>query len=97
MFMSIRSYRIRPEQRDEVLRRVDDDWADQLKKRSGFVSYFVVATGPDELVSMTTCLTEEALKRTVEASAEWVGGRLMDLDVELGDQREGKVESHVGS
>ena len=87
---------MRPDQRDEVVRRVDDGWADQVRKQAGFVSYFVVATGADELVSMTTCLSEEALRRTVEASAEWVGAHLMDLDVELRDQREGRVESHVG-
>ena len=96
MFMSIRSYRVRPDQRDEVVRRVDDGWADQLKKQSGFVAYYVVASGPEELVSMTACLSEEALKRVVEASAEWVGGHLMDLDVTLTEEREGRVESHVG-
>ena len=70
--------------------------ADELKKQSGFVSYYVVASGPEELVSVTACLSEEALERVVQASAEWVGGHLMDLDVTLTEEREGRVESHVG-
>ena len=96
MFTSIRSYRVKPEQRDEVVRRVDADWTDELRKLNGFVSYYVVATGPDQLVSVTTCLDERSLKRVVEASAEWVGSHFIDLDVKLTDQMEGRVESHLG-
>ncbi len=96
MFMNIRQYRIGPGQRDEVVTRVDDGWADQLRSEPGFLTYHVVETGPNELISMTACLDEETLARVVQKSAEWVGTRLMGLDVVLEDQRQGQVVSHLG-
>jgi hypothetical protein len=96
MFMSIRRYRVGSGQRDEVVNRVDESWTDQLRKEPGFLSYHVVATGPNELTSMTACLDEETLEMVVQKSGEWVGTRLMGLDVVLEETRQGKVVSHLG-
>jgi hypothetical protein len=96
MFMSIRRYRVGSGQLDEVVRRVDEGWADQLRSEPGFLSYHVVATSEHELVSMTACLEEESLARVVQKSGEWVGTRLMGLDVVLEDSRLGRVVSHLG-
>ena len=52
---------------------VDEGWTDQLRREPGFLSWHVVATAPNELVSMTACLDEEALARVVQKSGEWVG------------------------
>lgn len=96
MYMSIRTYRIGSGELDEVVRRVDEGWADQLRTEPGFLSYHVVATGPNELVSMTACLDEDGLERVVQKSGEWVGTRLMGLDVVLEHSLVGKVVSHLG-
>jgi hypothetical protein len=96
MFMSIRRYRLGPGQRDEVVNRVDDGWTDQLRKEPGFLSYYVVATGPDELTSMTACIDEESLELVVQKSGEWVGTHLMGVDVHLEESRVGQVVSHIG-
>ena len=96
MFMSIRTYRVGSGQLDEVVRRVDEGWADQLRKEPGFLSYHVVATGPSQLVSMTACLEEDTLERVVQKSGEWVGTRLMGLDVVLEHSLMGRVVSHLG-
>jgi hypothetical protein len=96
MFMSIRTYRVGSGQLDEVVRRVDEGWADQLRKEPGFLSYHVVATGPDQLVSMTACLEEDTLERVIQKSGEWVGTRLMGLDVVLEHSLMGRVVSHLG-
>ena len=96
MFMSIRTYRVDPEQRDEVVRMVDEGWTDQLRSEPGFLSYHVVATDENELVSMTACLDEEALARVIQKSGEWVGTHLGGLEVSLTDSRQGKVVSHLG-
>jgi hypothetical protein len=96
VFTSIRTYRVGPGQLDEVVRRVDEEWADQLNKQKGFVSYLVVATGPDQLVSVTTFLEEETLAAVVFQSAEWVGAHLMDLDVTLENEKRGRVVSRMG-
>jgi hypothetical protein len=96
MFMSIRRYRVGPAQRDEVVRMVDESWTDHLRKEPGFLSYHVVATGPNELVSMTACIDEETLERVIQKSGEWVGTRLMGLEVTLEESRLGQVVSHLG-
>jgi heme-degrading monooxygenase HmoA len=96
MFMSIRRYKIDPGQRDQVVRMVDDSWADQLRKQHGFLSYHLVATAPNELVSLTACQDEETLEEVVQKSGEWVGTHLTALNISLVESRLGKVESHLG-
>jgi quinol monooxygenase YgiN len=96
MFMSIRRYRVGHGKLDEVVTLVDEGWTDQLRKEPGFLSYHVVATEPNELVSMTACIDEDTLQRVVQKSGEWVGTHLMGVDVSLVDSRQGKVVSHLG-
>ncbi len=96
MFMSIRRYRIGHGKLDEVVTLVDEGWTDQLRKEPGFLSYHVVATEPNELISVTACIDEESLQRVVQKSGEWVGTRLMGVDLSLVDSRQGKVVSHLG-
>jgi quinol monooxygenase YgiN len=96
MFMSIRRYRVGHGKLDEVVNMVDEGWTDQLRKEAGFLSYHVVATEPNELVSMTACIDEESLQRVVQKSGEWVGTHLMGVEVSLVDSRQGKVVSHLG-
>ena len=97
MYMTIREYKVSPQQADEVIRRVDTNWLEELRKVKGFVSYHVVRTGEDQLVATAAFLDEASAKRGAEASAEWVGQRLlMDLDVEFLGMREGPVVVHEG-
>jgi antibiotic biosynthesis monooxygenase len=97
MFMTIREYRMPPSQIDEVIRRVDEDWLDLVSKMKGFVSYQVVRLGDEGLVSLTNFLDAEDGERAAEASAEWVGAHLMDLDVQFIDMRRGPIVVHGGS
>lgn len=96
MFMSIRTYRVGAGQHDEVVRRVDEGWADEVARMPGFVSYYVVASGPNELVSVTGFTEEKQLEEAVFRSGEWVGGHLIEFDVKLVDTKQGRVESHAG-
>ncbi|TMF84936.1 MAG: hypothetical protein E6I08_14335 [Chloroflexi bacterium] len=97
MHMTIRRYTVAPAQADEVIRRVDDDWLERVHKLPGFVSYHVVRPAPDRLVSVTAYLDADAAHRGAEASAEWVGERLGDLDVKFEDMAEGEVVVHGGA
>jgi heme-degrading monooxygenase HmoA len=97
MHMTIRRYTVSPDQAAEVIRRVDDDWLDRLHKMAGFVSYHVVRPAPDQLVSVTAYLNAENAKKGAEASAEWVGERLYDLEVTFEDMTEGEVVVHGGA
>ena len=69
MFMSIRRYRIGEGQRDEVVRMVDEGWTDHLRKEPGFLSYHLVATDENELISMTACLDEDTLSASSRKAA----------------------------
>jgi hypothetical protein len=96
MHMTIREYRVPANQVDEVARRVDDDWVDKIRAMPGFISYHVVKARSDQLVSLAAFATEENAARAAEASAEWVGAWLMDLDVEFVEMRQGPVVAHAG-
>ena len=96
MFMSIRRYKVGHGKFDEVVQMVDEGWTDQLRKEPGFLSYHVVATEPNELVSMTACIDEETLEKVIQKSGEWVGTHLTGVEVSLVDSRLGKVVSHLG-
>jgi len=96
MFMSIRRYKVDPGQRDEVVRMVDEGWTDQLRRQHGFLSYHLVASAPNELISMTACQDEETLEEVVQKSGEWVGTHLTALNVKLEESRLGQVVSHLG-
>jgi hypothetical protein len=97
MYMTIREYKVSPQQADEVIRRVDTNWVEELRKVKGFVSYHVVRPGDDRLVAIAGFLDQASAGMGAEASAEWVGQRLLlDLDVEFLGMREGPVVVHEG-
>jgi hypothetical protein len=97
MYLTIREYRMPTAEVDEVIKRVDTGWLDQVAKMPGFVSYHVAKVGEDRLVSITAFLETEQAERAAEASAEWVGAHFMDLDVQFVDMRRGPVVVHGGS
>jgi heme-degrading monooxygenase HmoA len=97
MHMMIRRYEVPASQADEVIRRVDDSWVGKVSSMRGFVSYHVVRSAEDRLVSMTAFVDEETALAAGEASAEWVGGWLMDLDVKFLELESGPVVSHAGT
>lgn len=63
----------------------------------GFISYHVVREGEDQVLSVTVFADQAGSKAAVEASAEWVGERLQDLDVTFVDMHEGPVVVHGGA
>ena len=82
---------------DEVVRQVDENWLERLRVLPGFISYFVVKEADDELVSFTVFADEASGRVAAEASAEWVGERLAQLDVTFVDMHAGPVVIHGGA
>lgn len=97
MYLTIRNYKVAPENVDEVVRRVDENWLEQVRRMSGFVSYYVARTGDGGLTSLTVFVDAEKAQLAQEASAEWVGGNLMDLDVQFQSMHEGPVVVRGGA
>jgi hypothetical protein len=96
MYMTIRHYRVPPSKAAEVVRRVDEVWLDRLNKLEGFDSYYVVQEDDSHLTSVSVFITESAGRKAAEASAEWVGAHLEDLDVEFLEMWQGPVVVHGG-
>ena len=69
MFASIRTYRFASGSMDDLMHRVDRDFADGLAREPGFVGYQVVATGPDTLMSISLFDTREDAERSTELAA----------------------------
>src|SRR2546425_6314577 len=96
MYMTIRHYRVPPSKMEEVVRRVDEVWLDRLSKLEGFESYFVTQPDDSHLTSVSVFIEEEAGRKAAEASAEWVGSHLSDLDVEFLEMWQGTAGVHGG-
>ena len=96
MYMTIRHYRVPPTKMTEVVRRVDEVWLDKLSKLQGFESYYVMRADDSHLTSASAFLDESSGRKAAEASAEWVGSNLADLDVEFLEMWQGPVVVHGG-
>ncbi len=97
MYMTIRHYRVPPSKLEEVVRRVDEVWLDRLSKLEGFESYYVLQGDDSHLTSVSAFLDEKLGRKAAEASAEWVGSNLLDLDVEFMEMWQGPVVVHGGN
>ncbi len=82
MFASIRTYRSGSGSMDDLMHRVDRDFADALAKEPGFVAYQVVATGDDTLMSVSVFRTREDAEQSNELAAQWVAADLADFEIE---------------
>ncbi len=82
MFASIRTYRFGSGSMDDLMHRVDRDFADALVQEPGFVGYQVVATGEDMIMSISLFGSEEEAERSTEIAAQWVAEDLADFGIE---------------
>ena len=96
MYITIRHYRVPPSKMQEVVRRVDEVWLDRLSKLEGFESYFVTQPDESHLTSVSVFIEAKAGRKAAEASAEWVGSYLTDLDVEFLEMWQGPVVVRAG-
>ena len=91
MYASIRTYKLDKGDMDEVMHRVDTDFADRLAGEPGFAGYHVVDCGDDVLCTVTVFHDEASAKRSNDLAAEFVRDRLSDMDLSRTDVKGGKV------
>ncbi len=82
MFANVRTYRFGSGSMDDLMHRVDRDFADALAKEPGFVAYQVVATGDDTLMSVSVFRTRADADRSNELAGQWVAADLADFEIE---------------
>jgi hypothetical protein len=98
MYASVRTYRCRPEDVPELLRRVDTEFAPMVKEEPGFLAYQVIDCGDGDVLSITEFDNREGVHRSVHMAAQWVAERLSDLVVVRTSARAGEVNiSAAGS
>jgi hypothetical protein len=91
MQASIRKYRVNPEQMDEVMRRIDDDFAGRVEGTPGFAGYHAVDCGHGILTTVTLGHDPGAVERSVDLAAEFVRDELADMEVERVEAATGEV------
>ncbi len=82
MFANIRTYRFSSGSIDDLMHRVDRDFADALGQEPGFMGYQVLATGADTLMSISLFSSEDDATRSADLAAQWVAEDLADFGIE---------------
>jgi hypothetical protein len=96
MYASVRKYSVDPDSIDELMRRVDEDFAPRLELMPGFVAYQAIDAGVDRagegrLFAITICTDPTAADRSAEIAAEFVRDELADIKVERLEAATGTV------
>jgi hypothetical protein len=77
MHSAVRKYRVTDI--DELVRRVESDFVEQVKAIEGFVGYYVIDGGDGSVVSVTVGETAEAVERSTAAARDWVQHNAAEL------------------
>jgi heme-degrading monooxygenase HmoA len=93
MFASMRRYRLERGSMDELARRVDEDFAEQLAAQPGFVSYEFIDCGFGEFMTMSIFRTLEQAVASRELARRWAEAN-RDLDFPRIEAAHGEI--HVG-
>lgn len=91
MYAAIRQYEMGAGSLADFMGYVEDQLADTMAALPGFVSYHVIASGEDEIVSMTIFEDEQGTLRSSRAAADFVRDRLGPFQVNLTSTMSGEV------
>lgn len=64
---------------DDLLARINNEFAPILRSTPGFHAYRIVDTGANEIATVSFFETEEGAKASIEKAAEWVSANLAHL------------------
>jgi hypothetical protein len=91
MYAAIRQYEMGAGSLADFIGYVQDELGDTMGALPGFVSYYVIATGEDEIVSVTIFEDEQGALRSSRAAADFVRDRLAPFQVNLTSTVSGEV------
>lgn len=91
MYAAVRQYELGAGSVKDFMRVVDKGLAPRLSEEPGFVGYHVVASGADEVVSVTLFEDEESAARSNELAAEFVREHLTQFQLNLTSAMSGAV------
>jgi hypothetical protein len=91
VYTSIRTYRLEEGDIDEVMHRVDADFADGLADQPGFVAYQAVDSGDGTLTTITVFRDGIGAERSNDLAAAFVRDELSDMRLVRTDVTRGEV------
>jgi hypothetical protein len=90
MYASIRRYRVDADQMDDLLHRVDTEFAEEISAQDGFVAYECLDCD-GELVTITMFRDRSAAEDSAQMAAAWIRDNLADYRIERTDMMTGEV------
>jgi hypothetical protein len=82
MYASIRTYRMGSGSMDELMHRVDRDFAEALAQEPGFVAYQAIDLGGGKIATTTVFREREQADASNDLAAEWVASELAEFAME---------------
>jgi hypothetical protein len=81
MYASVRTYRIGAGSVDDLMHRVDRDFAQALSQEPGFVAYQAIDLGGGKICSLSVFRDAEQAEASNELAAQWVTEELGEFEV----------------
>jgi hypothetical protein len=91
MFATIRRYRLEAGALDELARRVDEDFAEEISAQPGFLSYEFVDCGDDEVITISAFWREEQTEASRELARRWTDEALGDFELTRSEVLHGEI------
>ena len=91
MFASIRCYRLQGGSMDELTRRVDDGFAEEIAAQPGFMSYEFVDCGDGEVMTISVFGTADEADASRDLALHWSDEHLRDLEFTRGEALRGEI------
>ena len=80
MFASIRRYRLQRGSMEELTRRVDEGFAEDIGRRPGFVAYEFMDCGDGEIMTLSMFRDADQAEASRELALRWTEENLQDLE-----------------
>ncbi len=94
MFAVIRHYHFKPQDSEEIDRRVREEFDPLVKMAKGFVRYYWLDTGEGEGASMGIFKDKDGADESVHLAADYVKEHLSKLLTQKPEIIEGPIKAH---
>ena len=91
MFASIRRYRLQRGSMEELTRRVDEGFAEDIGRRPGFVAYEFMDCGGGEIVTLSVFRDADQAEASRELALRWTEENLQDLEFRRVEALSGEI------
>jgi hypothetical protein len=91
MFASVRCYFVHRAPTAELVQLVDEDFADRIGARPGFVSYEFIDGGAGEAMSISAFCEAPQAEASRELARRWTEERLQDMELTITESLHGEI------